>query len=76
MGDPNRFAFALSQPGAILNAGNLSVSAGQALSLLGGIVVNTGQLSAPGGQITIAAVPGENLVRLSQSGSLLNVSSG
>ncbi|MCY7283592.1 MAG: filamentous hemagglutinin N-terminal domain-containing protein, partial [Cyanobacteria bacterium CAN_BIN43] len=73
VGDPNYFAFALSQPGVILNAGSLSVSAGQALSLLGGTVVNTGQLSAPGGQITIAAVPGENLLRLSQTGNLLSL---
>lgn len=73
VGDPNSFAFALSQPGAILNAGDLTVASGQNLSLLGGTVVNTGQLSAPGGQITIAAVPGEHLVRLSQAGQLLSL---
>ena len=36
-------------------------------------MINTGQLSAPGGQITIAAVPGEKLVRISQQGSLLSL---
>ncbi|HEY9639354.1 MAG TPA: CHAT domain-containing protein [Coleofasciculaceae cyanobacterium] len=73
VGDPNRFAFTLSQPGSILNAGILSVAAGQRLALLGGTVVNTGEVSAAGGQIVIAAVPGENLVRLSQPGSLLSL---
>ncbi|HEY9621284.1 MAG TPA: CHAT domain-containing protein [Crinalium sp.] len=73
VGDPTSFAFTLSQPGAIFNSGNLSVLNGQNLSLLAGTVVNTGQLSAPGGQITIAAVPGSNLVRLSQVGSALSL---
>jgi filamentous hemagglutinin family protein len=73
VGNPTSFAFALGQPGAIVNAGNLSVAAGQSLSLLGGTVVNTGSLTAAGGQITIAAVPGQNLVRLSQPGSLLSL---
>jgi filamentous hemagglutinin family protein len=73
IGSPSQFAFAVSQPGAIVNAGNLAVGQGQSLRLLGGTVVNTGHLTAPGGEITIAAVPGENLVRLSQSGSLLSL---
>lgn len=72
-GNPTNFAFALSQPGAIANFGNLSVAQGQSLSLLGGTVVNNGQLTAPGGQITVAAVPGTSLVRLSQAGSLLSL---
>ncbi|MBD1839873.1 CHAT domain-containing protein [Coleofasciculus sp. FACHB-501] len=73
IGTPNGFAFAMSQPGAIANAGNLAVNAGQNLTLLGGTVVSTGQLSAPGGNITVAAVPGESVVRISQTGSLLSV---
>ncbi|MEP0881336.1 CHAT domain-containing protein [Trichocoleus sp. ST-U3] len=73
VGTPNGFAFAMSQPGAIANAGNLAVNAGQNLTLLGGTVVSTGQLSAPGGNITVAAVPGESVVRISQAGSLLSV---
>ncbi|MBD2742573.1 CHAT domain-containing protein [Coleofasciculus sp. FACHB-1120] len=73
VGTPNGFAFAMSQPGAIANAGNLAVNTGQNLTLLGGTVVNTGQLSAPGGNITVAAVPGESVVRISQAGSLLSV---
>ncbi|MFS0519770.1 CHAT domain-containing protein [Nostoc sp. UIC 10607] len=73
VGNPNGFAFSTNQPGAIANAGNLAVGTGQNLNLLGGTVVNTGQLSAPGGQITITSVPGENWVRLSQPGNLLSL---
>jgi filamentous hemagglutinin family protein len=71
-GSPNGLAF-LGQPGAILNAGDLSVTPGQSLTLIGGTVVNVGTIAAPGGAITIAAVPGEQLVRISQAGSLLSL---
>lgn len=73
VGTPNRFAFTMSDPGSIINAGNLAVGSGQNLSLLAGEVLNTGSLSAPGGNITIAAVPGENLMRVSQNGMLLSL---
>ncbi len=73
MGTPNLFAFNTLQPGAIINAGQLSVKPGETLSLLGGTVVSTGKLSAPEGQITVAAVPGNNLLRLSQPGRLLSL---
>ena len=72
VGTPNAFYFG-AQPGSIVNAGNLAVTPGQNLSLLGGTVVSTGQLSAPGGQITVAAVPGENVLRISQPGHLLSL---
>ena len=73
VGDPNQFAFDLSQSGTIVNAGNLTVSPEQNLTLLGGTVINTGELTAPGGQITITAVEGSNRVRISQSGQLLSL---
>ncbi|MBD2507509.1 CHAT domain-containing protein [Nostoc muscorum FACHB-395] len=73
VGTPNGFAFSMNQPGAIANAGNLAVGVGQNLNILGGTVVNTGQLSAPGGQISITSVPGQNWVRLSQPGNLLSL---
>ncbi|MEQ8975513.1 MAG: CHAT domain-containing protein [Coleofasciculus sp. C1-SOL-03] len=73
VGDPNQFAFDLSQSGTIINAGNLTVSPGQNLTLLGGTVINTGELTAPGGQITITAVEGSNRVKISQSGQLLSL---
>src|SRR5919202_395863 len=61
------------QPGAIANAGNLAVQPGQNITLVGGTVATTGQLRAPGGQISVAAVPGESLVQLAQGGQLLSV---
>ncbi|MDY7012731.1 MAG: DUF4347 domain-containing protein, partial [Cyanobacteriota bacterium] len=72
-GNPNPFAFDLSQPNAIINAGNLSVAPGQNLTLLGGTVINTGTITAPGGQITLASVPGSSLIKISQPGSLLSL---
>jgi filamentous hemagglutinin family protein len=73
LGSPNQLAFTTLQPGSIVNSGNLSVGAGQSLSLVGGTVINTGTITAPGGTVTIAAVPGEKLVRISQVGSLLSL---
>ncbi|KAM3095758.1 CHAT domain-containing protein [Phormidesmis sp. 146-35] len=72
-GTPIEFAFLTPQSGSIFNAGQLIVKPGQSLTLLGGSVLNTGTLSAPGGDITIAAIPGEARVRISQVGSLLSV---
>ncbi|HEY9829766.1 MAG TPA: filamentous hemagglutinin N-terminal domain-containing protein, partial [Stenomitos sp.] len=73
VGTPHTFAFNTSTPGAIINTGNLAVGPGQNLTLLAGTAVSTGQLSAPGGQITVAAVPGSHWVRLSQPGSVLSL---
>ncbi|MEB3213157.1 MAG: filamentous hemagglutinin N-terminal domain-containing protein, partial [Leptolyngbyaceae bacterium] len=73
VGDPTHFAFAVNEPGSIINAGTLRVSPGSDLTLLGGTVINTGTLTAPGGTLTIAAIPGDRLVRISQDGMLLNL---
>ncbi|MBE9066907.1 CHAT domain-containing protein [Leptolyngbya cf. ectocarpi LEGE 11479] len=72
-GAPTGYVFGSDQASAVINTGNLAVSPGQSLTLLGGQVVNTGQLLAPGGEVLVMAVPGENLVRLSQTGSLLGL---
>jgi filamentous hemagglutinin family protein len=73
IGTPNQFSFNVSQPGNIVNAGDLSVSAGQKVTLLGGTVINTGTITAAGGTVTVAAVPGSNLVKISQPGKLLSL---
>ncbi len=73
VGNPDRFAFTLSQPGSLVNAGNLAVGEGQSLTLLGGTVVNTGTLAAPNGELIIAAVPGETLVRISHNDMVLSL---
>lgn len=78
-GSPTGLAFmeqpgaATSMPGVLANLGHLAVPPGNQLSLIGGTVVNTGQLAAPAGQITIAAVPDSRLVKLHQVDSVLNL---
>ena len=73
IGNPHSFALTNSPGGSIVNSGNLTVTPGQNLTLVGSTVVNTGQLNAPGGNILISAVPGNNLVRISLAGNLLSL---
>ncbi|NER50005.1 MAG: filamentous hemagglutinin N-terminal domain-containing protein, partial [Symploca sp. SIO1A3] len=53
-----------NQPAPVVNAGNIEVGQGQSLTLSGGALVSSGELRAPGGQISLAAVPESSLVRL------------
>ncbi|NJK76979.1 MAG: filamentous hemagglutinin N-terminal domain-containing protein [Microcoleus sp. SU_5_6] len=73
LGNPTAFAFTMPQPGAILSAGNLTVNPRQNLTLIGGTITSTAEISAPGGKITLFAVPGRNTVRISQEGHLLSL---
>lgn len=73
IGIPQSFAFDTNSPSAIFNAANLTVNPGNNLTLLGGTVASTGNLTAPGGSITVASVPGSSLVRLSIPGNLLSL---
>ncbi|NEO83798.1 MAG: CHAT domain-containing protein [Spirulina sp. SIO3F2] len=72
LGSPSTFGFLQNQPGGLVNAGTLEVLKGKSLHLSGGTVVNLGQILAPGGMATVAAIPGERRVRLSQPGNLLS----
>ncbi len=72
LGQPSHFAFDLSQPAPLVNAGQLTVGAGQVLGLLGGAVASSGSLTA-GGDLLVTAVPGSSRVRLSQPGHLLSL---
>jgi len=72
-GSPQEFLFSNASPGSIVNTGNLSLTPGQSLNLLGGAVLNAGNLTTSGGNITLLAVPGTSLVRISQPGSLLSL---
>ncbi|MBD2772789.1 filamentous hemagglutinin N-terminal domain-containing protein [Iningainema tapete] len=60
-----------NQTGAIANAGNLAVKNGQNLSLIGSNVTNNGQLSATGGQVTVASVS-QAQAFLGQTGEILS----
>ncbi|MBP0021759.1 MAG: CHAT domain-containing protein [Cyanobacteria bacterium SBLK] len=71
--NPHQFAFDLARSGAIVNGGDLAVNEGQNLALIGGNVINTGNLRSPRGQITIAAIPHTALVKISRTGSLLSL---
>ncbi|NEO88290.1 MAG: filamentous hemagglutinin N-terminal domain-containing protein [Spirulina sp. SIO3F2] len=73
LGSPMTLGFLQSQSGGLINAGTLEVLKGKSIHLSGGTVVNLGQIAAPGGIATIAAIPGERRVRLSEPGSLLGV---
>jgi filamentous hemagglutinin family protein len=70
--NPTSFGF-VGTSGSLVNAGNLSVNPGQSIALVGGTVVNTGTIAAPGGNITIAAIPGEKMVRIGQAGTVLSL---
>jgi filamentous hemagglutinin family protein len=73
IGNPSGYHFNVAQAGVILNEGKLTLEPNQNLTLLGGNVINMGTLSVPGGTLTMAAVPGKSLVRISQTGQLLNL---
>ncbi|MEM8806022.1 MAG: CHAT domain-containing protein [Cyanobacteria bacterium P01_G01_bin.38] len=70
---PHSLVFSSGNPGSLINQGQLSVSTGQSLRLAGGHVLNTGILTAPGGEITLAAVPGESQIRISQANQLISL---
>ncbi|HEY9601710.1 MAG TPA: filamentous hemagglutinin N-terminal domain-containing protein, partial [Allocoleopsis sp.] len=73
VGTPSAFAFASQAPGAIANSGQLIVSKGNNLTLLGGTVVSTGYLEAAGGSVLVETVVGGSLLRISQPGHLLSI---
>ncbi|MEL6764685.1 MAG: filamentous hemagglutinin N-terminal domain-containing protein, partial [Cyanobacteria bacterium J06607_6] len=71
-GAPTGFVFA-EGAGAVVNGADLTVNPGEAITLMGGQVINTGTLTAPGGDITIAAIPDANVVRISQADLALSL---
>ncbi|MGD1704888.1 CHAT domain-containing protein [Dapis sp. BLCC M229] len=71
-GNPSAFTFPKEAAG-IINNGNLQVKPGQNVTLIAGSVVNNGTIRAPGGNIRIAAVPNQSMVRISKEGHLLNL---
>ncbi|MEM9542999.1 MAG: CHAT domain-containing protein [Cyanobacteria bacterium P01_E01_bin.42] len=70
-GIPSTFEFDLASPAPLVNGADLTVNPGRNIGLIGGNVINTGTLSAPGGNILISAVPGTNRLKLSQPDRLL-----
>ncbi|MGK7920530.1 MAG: filamentous hemagglutinin N-terminal domain-containing protein, partial [Trichodesmium sp.] len=72
IGNPSAFTFP-KEPAPIINYGNLEVQPGQNVTLIAGSVVNDGTITAPGGEIRIAAVPDQSMVRISKEGLLLSL---
>ena len=70
-GTPTAFVFENANPGAIVNAADLTTQGN--IVLVGGNVLNTGNINTSGNQVIIQSVPGENLVRISSEGSLLSL---
>ena len=62
-----------SRSGGTANAGNLTFAPEASVLFIGRTVENTGTLAAPGGQITLAAVPQSGTVRIGQSDRLLTL---
>ena len=69
VGSPTGLVFRFSTPGSVVNVADLTLGADSALTLAGGTVVSTGTVSA--GEVAIASVPGEQLIRLNPEGSIL-----
>jgi filamentous hemagglutinin family protein len=79
-GNPQAFGFVANtvssstpQSAPVLNAGNLAVNQGQSITLVGGLVINTGTIASPAGKVTIAAVPDGKYVKITPEGSLLSL---
>lgn len=72
-GTPSTFYFDSTTSGTVANLANLAVQPGNTINLLGNDVFNTGSLTTAGGTLTIAAVEGEQLIRISPVDSLLSL---
>lgn len=72
-GAPITFGFDGSGVGTITNTGELGVNKGESLSLIANRVVNDGALSAPGGNIIVAAIANENEISISAAGQILSI---
>ncbi|KKJ01360.1 CHAT domain-containing protein [Prochlorothrix hollandica] len=75
VGSPNQFLFTGGE-GAIVNGGHLAVPPGQDLALVGNSVVNTGSVTALGGEVLLLSVPTAQTVTLRQPGMLLSLDLG
>ncbi|MFN5857322.1 MAG: filamentous hemagglutinin N-terminal domain-containing protein [Pseudanabaenaceae cyanobacterium] len=80
-GNPNGYGFTavsptangVGQPQAIVNQGDLHTKPGQSITLVGGVVVNTGTITTPQGNITIAATADNKFVRVSSEGNVMSL---
>lgn len=71
IGNPRALLFEAEPEGIIFNQANLAVGEGNNITLLANTIINNGTVEAPGGNILVAEVPGESLLRLSAEGQIL-----
>jgi filamentous hemagglutinin family protein len=62
-----------SPSGVISNEGNLQTNIGKSITLVGGMVVNTGTIATPEGNITITATPDNKFIKITNEGSLMSL---
>jgi filamentous hemagglutinin family protein len=67
---PTGFGFTMAQPAAIINRW---ASGDTPLTLVAGTVISPADATATAGNITMAAVPGNRLVRITSTGNLLGL---
>jgi filamentous haemagglutinin family N-terminal domain len=73
-GDVNGIRFGVENPAGIINQGHLQVESGKTISLTAGTVINTGTLTANGGNVSLASVNGNSLVELRSPDAVLGLS--
>ncbi|NEO83995.1 MAG: DUF4347 domain-containing protein [Spirulina sp. SIO3F2] len=71
-GDPMSFIFD-SETGTIFNEAMLEVPEGESLWLVGSSVLSTGTIEVENGNVTIAAIPEGNQIKLSHDGMILDL---
>ncbi|MEM9767768.1 MAG: filamentous hemagglutinin N-terminal domain-containing protein [Cyanobacteria bacterium P01_D01_bin.71] len=71
-GNPTGYVF-LGNEGVLLNEADLAVNPGESLTLSGSTVINTGDLAAPGGEVSIVAMPEQGMLRISQDGLVMSL---
>ncbi|NEQ45455.1 MAG: filamentous hemagglutinin N-terminal domain-containing protein [Leptolyngbya sp. SIOISBB] len=71
-GNPTGYVF-LGNEGGLLNEADLAVNPDESLTLVGNTVINTGDLEAPGGNVSIVAVPEQGILRISQDGLVMSL---
>ncbi len=72
VGNPSQLLFQ-TDTGLIFNQADLAVTAGESLWLVGSSVLSTGTLTAPGGNVTIAAIPSAQQIHIRQDGRVLSL---
>ena len=71
-GNPTEFVIDEGNTGAIVNEGELEVEEGKNLNLVSQSIINDGELIAENGKVTVTAVEGSSLIKISTPGNLLS----